>query len=96
MKIYPLFLIAPCKEVTVNPLIAKTILASGSNKCKSNFVAHLKHLKDSSWVSSNTFNAYYDTAKATYGDLASFSKSNGSNVSFENFIANKLKAVNKL
>ena len=83
-------------EGNQNPLLAKTILAGRSNKCKSNFVSHLKRLKASNWLSVETFNAYYEVAKATYGGEATFAKSNGSNVSFESFIANKISAVNKL
>ena len=83
-------------EGNQNPLIAKTILSNRGNKCKSNFISHLKRLKASNWLSVETFNAYYEVAKATYGGEATFAKSNGSNVSFESFIANKISAVNKL
>ena len=78
-----------------NPLLAKTILADNNNQCKTDYINHLKRLKATSWVSKDTFDAYYEVAKATYPEFI-FEKSNGSNVSFESFIANKLTAVNNL
>lgn len=78
-----------------NPLLAKTILADNDNQCKSDFISHLRRLKNTDWVKAETFNAYYEVAKATYPEF-NFEKSNGSNVSFESFIANKLTAVNNL
>ena len=79
-----------------NPLLAKTILSTVNNKCKANYIAHLKRLKESDWVKEETFNAYYEVARATYGGEATFAKSNGSNVSFGNFITNKITAVNNI
>ncbi len=73
-----------------NPLIAKTLLAD--TECQQLFLTHVARLRESSWLDNSTFTSFYDVIRDTYSEDAYFSLSNGDNVTFSSYIANKKEA----
>ena len=74
-----------------NPLLTKTIFASGSNQSKTNYNKCIELVKNSKWVKNDTFESFYNIAKKTYGGLADFSLNGGSdNISFSSYMQKKL------
>lgn len=58
----------PAAGVKMNPLHLKTILASSSNASKAIYLNYVKAIKESSWMTYETFKNFYDIAYATYGN----------------------------
>ena len=78
-----------------NPLLKKTIFASDNNQVKTDYKACLELVKNSSWLTNETFERYYNILKETYKGLSTFSLSGGTdNISFSSYIENKLKIYN--
>ena len=74
-----------------NPLLTKTIFASGSNQSKTNYNKCIELVKNSKWVKNDTFESFYNIARKTYGGLADFSLNGGSdNISFSSYMQKKL------
>lgn len=79
-----------------NPLLKKTIFASGTNKAKTDYKNCLELVKNSSWVSPQTFESLFNIAKETYLNESSFSLDGGyENISFSSYITQKLNLYNK-
>ena len=77
-----------------NPLLKKTIFASGDNQVKTDYQACLELVKNSKWLKNETFESYYNILKETYKDLSTFSLDGGTdNISFSSYIATKLEAA---
>jgi spore coat protein CotH len=75
-----------------NQLILKTILDKNT-ECSKEYVEWIKTIASSKWVSSNSFNELFRLAKQTYSGYEFNLEDN--NYSFDLYITNKLKAVNK-
>ena len=74
-----------------NPLLTKTIFATGSNQSKTNYNKCIELVKNSKWVKNDTFESFYNIAKKTYGGLVDFSLNGGSdNISFSSYMQKKL------
>ena len=74
-----------------NPLLLKTIFASGDNQVKTDYQACLKLVKESVWLKSETFAKYFNILKETYKGLSTFSLDGGQdNISFANYLEKKL------
>ena len=58
----------PAARDVMNPLHSKTILASSSNDSKAIYLNYVKAIRESSWMTYNTFKSLYDIAYATYGN----------------------------
>ncbi len=70
-----------------NKLLLKTILASSTNIVKTSYAACINDIKKSDWVKEETFNSFFNVAKSTYADLATFSLDGGEdNVTFAKVI----------
>lgn len=75
-----------------NPLLLKTILASGENQSKTDYQTCLNLLKNSKWLKNETFEQCFNIAKETYKDLSTFSLNGGNdNISFASYINKKLE-----
>lgn len=73
-----------------NPLLVKTTLSRSSNKAKTAYLSCVEAVRASDWCKEATFKAYYDVAKATYQEFASFSlQGDGENLSFKEAITRK-------
>ena len=79
-----------------NPLLKKTIFASGTNQAKTDYKKCLELVKNSSWVSPQTFESLFNIAKETYLNESSFSLDGGhENISFSSYITQKIDLYNK-
>lgn len=79
-----------------NPLLKKTIFASGTNQAKTDYKKCLELVKNSSWVSPQTFESLFNIAKETYLNESSFSLDGGyENISFSSYITQKINLYNK-
>ena len=79
-----------------NPLLKKTIFASATNKAKTDYKKCLELVKNSSWVSPQTFESLFNIAKETYLNESSFSLDGGNeNISFSSYISQKINLYNK-
>lgn len=58
----------PAAGVRMNPLHSKTILASSSNDSKAIYLNYVKAIRESSWMTYDTFKSLYDIAYSTYGN----------------------------
>ena len=72
-------------------LLLNTILSYTSNESQKLYLEFCNKLKESEWSKTETFNKFYNIAKATYSDR-NFSL-NDSNVSFETYMNAKLKLI---
>ena len=74
-----------------NPLLLKTIFASGNNQVKVDYQACLELVKNSSWLKNETFGQYFNILKETYCDLSTFSIDGGKdNISFASYLEQKI------
>ena len=79
-----------------NPLLRKTILSSSSNDCLTTYNQYIDLISKSVWVSKDTFNHFFNIAKETYKNKATFNLNGGQdNVSFESYISIKLESINR-
>ena len=78
-----------------NPLLKKTIFASGNNQVKADYQACLELVKNSAWLKNETFERYYNILKETYNGLSTFSLNGGKdNISFSSYVEKKLNLYN--
>jgi hypothetical protein len=69
-------------------LLLNTILAKSSNESQKLYVDFCNKIKESDWVKTETFNQYFEMAKASYSEH-SFSLTNSNdNYTFEKYITN--------
>ena len=74
----------------------KTIFASGTNQAKTDYKKCLELVKNSSWVSPQTFESLFNIAKETYLNESSFSLDGGhENISFSSYITQKINLYDK-
>lgn len=79
-----------------NPLLRKTILSSSSNDCLTTYNQYIDLISKSVWVSKDTFNHFFNIAKETYKNKATFNLNGGQdNISFESYISIKLESINR-
>lgn len=76
-----------------NKLFTKTILSSENNSSKEIYLEMIKVLKDSFWVKEETFNKYLKMASDSYSDYDF--NTNNQNMTFSNYMNEKLKTINK-
>ena len=78
-----------------NPLLKKTIFASGNNQVKADYQACLELVKNSKWLKNETFENFFNMLNATYIGLSTFSLNGGQdNISFSSYVEQKLKLYN--
>lgn len=74
-----------------NPLLKKTLFASGTNQMKSDYQLCLNLVKNSDWLKPETFERYFNILKETYAGLSTFSLDGGTdNISFASYVQQKL------
>ena len=74
-------------------LLLDTILAKTSNESQKLYVDFCNKIKESAWVSTSTFNKYFEMAKASYSDFSFSLTDSSNNYTFEKYITNKVKYI---
>ncbi len=74
-------------------LLLDTILATKDNEAKQLYIKYCNIIKESTWVSNDTFNKYFDLAKASYSEYYFSLTDESTNVTFSKYISNKVKQV---
>lgn len=77
-------------------LLLNTVLSKTSNESRTLYVEFCNKIKESSWVSTETFNKYYNMAKSSYSDYDFSLTDTSDNYTFENYINNKMKQITPL
>ena len=74
-----------------NRIFSKTILASNNNATKAKYQEVITSLRQSSWLENETFNKFFNKAKASYPERNL--SLNDNNISFSSYISSKNNAV---
>ena len=74
-------------------LLLNTVLSKTTNESQKLYVEFCNKLKESSWVTNETFNKFFEMAKASYSNYNFSLTDTSNNYTFENYIKNKLKQI---